>query len=408
MRNFLRTTNRGLTALAAVGRRTCLAAVLATSLTASSDEFAVAQSPQELALSSMVFADTGEEAYGLTSGTPVQSSEGLVTGSGRTVPATLASTPSAVYGGEFYDSGMPVSGDACNPCYAPGCDVTWYLGYEALWLRREGDENFTLSQFNRMPDFDYELGEFGGRITAGRLFDCTNGFEGIYTGPYKWRRTSDVSSNTGTLNSFFSPSGGYTGASIDTFNSAIQHVQTYETKFNTYELNRTWWTWDVLQTLVGIRYVNYEEDYAFFSARSGVGNGNFFSSVNNNAVGPQIGAQLIRPANLRANFGIKGKAAVLANFDDANTFMSNGATVLINSADESVDVAGLVEIGFFGSYQIVPSVRLTAGYEFLYMPRFATVPGQGLTNVNVMTGTSLDNDTDVVLHGGSVGVQVIY
>lgn len=409
MRSILTTTKSGLSALAAVGRRTWLAAMLATSLTATSAEFATAQSPYQVAPSSISLGDAAEQSSGLVSGEPLDESEGLVTGRGRTasksVPASLASMPSVVHGDGYYDEGM-VSGS--NACYAPGCDVSWYVGYEALWLRREGDDNFSLSQFNRMPEFDYDLGEYGGRITAGRLFDCTNGVEGVYTGPFKWRRTSDVSSGAGNLNSFFVPTDGYTAASINTFNNSIQHVQTYEVKFNSFELNRTWWTWDVLQTLVGIRYVNYEEDYAFFSARPGFGNGAYLSSVNNNAVGPQIGAQLIRPASLRTNYGIRGKAAVLANFDDVSTFMSNAGTVLINSSDESVDVSGLVEMGVFGNYQIVPSVRLTAGYEFMYLPRFATVPEQDVTRVNINSGTSVNNDSDVFLHGGSLGVQILY
>lgn len=412
MRNILTTTKSGLSAIAAVGRRTWLAAMLATSISATSVEFATAQSPYNASSASMSLGDTAEQSYGLVSGAPSEESEGLVTGSGRTskaVPATLASMPS-VLGGGYYDGSMVSDGlvSGGSPCYGPGCDVSWYVGYEALWLRREGDDNFSMSRFNRLEEFDYEIGRIGGRITAGRLFDCTNGVEAVYTGPFKWDRSSNVSSAGGALNSRFVPSGAYDLTSIDTFNSANQHVQTYQAKFNSYELNRTWWTWDVLQTLVGLRYVNYEEDYAFSSAHNVNGNGLYLSSINNNAVGPQVGAQLIRPASLRTNYGIRGKAAVLANFDDSSTFMSNAGTLLINSTDESVDVAGVVEMGIFGNYQIVPSVRLTAGYEFMYLPGFATVPGQDITSVTLESGSRVETGDDLLLHGGSVGVQILY
>ena len=198
------------------------------------------------------------------------------------------------------------------------------------------------------------------------------------------------------------------GGDIDSFNDANQHVQTYETKFSSYEVNRTWWTWDVLQTMVGLRYIDYEEDYALSTARNGVGNGLFQSSVNNSAIGPQIGALLMRPASLRANYGIRGKAAVFANFDDVSAFLSNAGTTKIFNSDDSVDLAGLVEMGIFGNYQIVPSVRLTAGYEFMYLPGFATIPGQNFSNLTPSTGGNVDNDDEVFLHGGSVGVQVLY
>ncbi|MDX1927081.1 MAG: hypothetical protein SFV81_11215 [Pirellulaceae bacterium] len=416
MRNFLTTTKSGLSAMAAVGRRTCLAAMLATSLTATSGEFATAQSPHNSAPyssapSSMEFGNAVEQGYGLVSGVPTDESEGLVSGSGRvsskSVPATLASMPSVVSDGGYYEGNLVSDGVVpnCNPCYTPGCDVSWYVGYEALWLRREGDDNFTMSRFNRMQEFDYELGRIGGRITAGRLFDCHNGFEMVYTGPFEWQRSSDVS---GVLQSNFVPSGDYTAASINTFNNADRHVQTYQAKFNSYELNRTWWTWDVLQTLFGLRYINYEEDYALSTARGGAGTGLFQSSINNNAIGPQIGAQLIRPASLRVNYGFRGKIGILANFNDSTTFMTNAGNLLLNATDESVDVSGIVEMGAFASYQIVPSVRLTAGYEFNYLPRFATVPGQDVAAVNLTSGTSVRTDSDVFLHGGSAGVQILY
>lgn len=411
MRKILTTTKSGLSAIAAVGRRTCLAAMLATSFSAAGVEFATAQSPYSTPPTAVASADDMEQSFGLISGIPVvDESQALVTGTGRAsgkgrVPANLASMPSVVGpDGGYYNGGM-VSGN--TPCFAPGCDVSWYVNYEALWLRREGDENFSLSQFRRLPEFDYEMGEFGGRITAGRLFDCTNGIEGVYTGPYKWRRDSNIT-GAGNLDSRFAPSGGYDAGTIDTFNDADQHVQTYEAKFSSYEVNRTWWTWDVLQTMVGLRYIDYEEDYAYSTANGGVGNGLFLSSINNSAVGPQVGAQFLRPASLRTNYGLRGKAAVFANFDEVSTFMSNAGSLVLNANDTAVDLAGLIEMGVFANYQIVPSVRLTAGYEFMYLPGFATVSQQNYTSITPDTGSSIENSDEVFLHGGSVGVQVIY
>jgi hypothetical protein len=69
--------------------------------------------------------------------------------------------------GGYFDGGSSTG----TPCITPGCDVSWYLNYEALWLKREGDERFSLTRFARLPKFDYELGRIGGRITAGRVFD---------------------------------------------------------------------------------------------------------------------------------------------------------------------------------------------------------------------------------------------
>ncbi|MEZ6135158.1 MAG: hypothetical protein R3C53_09635 [Pirellulaceae bacterium] len=107
--------------------------------------------------------------------------------------------------------------DPCNP----GCDVSLYLNYEALWLRRENDERFSLSRNTFLPDFDYE---FGGRYTVGQLMDCVNGWEAVYAGPFRWQRDALVT-GAGNLQSQLVPTGGFVAADIDAFNGANSHYQ---------------------------------------------------------------------------------------------------------------------------------------------------------------------------------------
>lgn len=407
MQKILKRTRSGLSAVATAGRRACLAALLASSVSIaggtataqtnlSTVQPAMATNLSEAALNSestnMSLMDT-HDSYMMPGGLPMTSSivqPGLV-------------SPMVAQGGSYFDSGAA----NCNPCVTAGCDVSWYLNYEALWLRREGDDRFTLTRFARLPKFDYELGEFGGRVTAGRLFDCHNGVEAVYTGPYEWNR--QVARNVvGNVDSVFVPSGGYDATTINAFNDADRHVQAWQARLNSYEVNRTWWTWDVVQTLVGLRYVDYQEDYSLSTTRAGVGEGFLLENIRNRAVGPQIGGQLFRPASLRTSYGVRGKAAALANFNSGNTFMTNAGNLVLDAGDNSVDFAGLIEMGAFVNYQVVPSVRLTAGYEFWYLPQFATVPEQGLSRINPGTGTSISNEDDLFLHGGSVGVQILY
>jgi len=284
-----------------------------------------------------------------------------------------------------------------------GCDVSWYVNYDALWLRRSNDSYFSLSRNSYLPDFDYE---FGGRYTVGQLWDCVNGWEAVYTGPFDWQRQNAVL-GAGNLQSRFIPGSGYTAAEVNTFNNADQHVQAWQSELNSFELNRRWWTWDVISTMIGIRYVDYQEQYLFLSD-SAQGLGQYQSKVQNRMAGAQIGADMLYPVSLRANFGVRGKAGVYANFDEQSVLLQNAATTLINAGDNSVDVAGVIEMGVFTNYQIVPSVRLTAGYEFWYLPGVVTIPGQSPQFVNPSTGTRLDNDSEVFLHGGSLGVQVLF
>lgn len=322
-----------------------------------------------------------------------------------------SSVQQAQYGGAgFIDSAMnrvvTRAGDnqygASDPCTA-GCDVTGYGSAEALWLNRSNDKYFSLSQDSRLSDFDYRL---GGRFTFGRLFNCVDGWEGVYVGPYDWNRQATKNGNN-DLQSRFIPNEGYGPAQIDTFNNASKHVQSWESKLNSFEVNRRWWSWDVLSTLIGMRYVDYSENFLLQST-SLQGAGTYSNQVKNRMAGAQIGADIFYPVSLRGNVGFRGKAGVYANFDETNVFMRNAATTIVNAGDNSVDVAGLIEMGVFANYQLVPSVRLTAGYEFWYMPGIVTVPGQSPQIINPSTGTQVDNDNELFLHGGSLGAQIVF
>ncbi len=294
---------------------------------------------------------------------------------------------------------VPAANNPCNP----GCDVSYYFNYEALFLRRENDERFSLSRNSFMPDFDYE---FGGRYTIGNLLDCVNGWEVVYAGPFDWQRQATVT-GTGTLQSQLQPLNGYTAAQISAFNSADVHSQAWRTQLQSYEFNRRWWVWDVISTMIGMRYVDYEEDYLFFSSGA-AGTGLYSERLDNQLVGGQLGFDMLYPVSLRANVGVRGKAGVYANFSDRRTNLNNAGTAILNAGDSDVDVAGLFELGIFTNYHIVPSVRVTAGYEFWYLPGIATVPEQRPSLVSPASGTTVFDRDDLFLHGGSLGVQVLY
>ena len=163
----------------------------------------------------------------------------------------------------------------------------------------------------------------------------------------------------------------------------------------------------MLSTLIGARYIDYTENYLFQSL-SAQGVGTYSNRVKNRMAGVQVGGDIFYPVSLRGNMGFRGKAGVYANFDENTVYLQNGATTIVNAGDNTVDVAGLIEMGVFANYQVVPSVRLTAGYEFWYMPGTLSVPGQSPQFINPSTGTRADNDNELFLHGGSVGAQILF
>ncbi len=208
-------------AVAKVGRRACLAALLASSLTTASFKNAIAQSPDR-GRQSPVPVRMASAPTAITSNYSVLNEPSLIDESGpiyitengsgipvstmNQAPNMQMGVPNGVVADSVIHQAGPVSGDPmagtvvegdggyftgynnCPTCTTPGCDVSWYINYEALLLRRDGDDRYTLTTFTRIPRFDYELGRIGGRITSGRLFDCHNGIEAVYVGPYKWQR----------------------------------------------------------------------------------------------------------------------------------------------------------------------------------------------------------------------------
>ncbi|QDV26643.1 hypothetical protein [Aureliella helgolandensis] len=322
----------------------------------------------------------------------VGSAYSLTSDASRIEPASYF--PSAGFGSRATQS---------DPCYG-GCDVRWYASYEALWLTRENDERFSLSLNSNLPDWDYD---FGGRYTVGSMMDCVSAWEFVYAGPFDWQRSASVA-GAGVLQSRFFPHGGFTAANVTGFNDADQHVQNLSAELHSFEVNRRWHSWDALSTMIGFRYIDYDEDYVFQSLKAGGTTGFYADSLENQMLGGQIGADVLYPVSLRGSVGFRGKAGVYANFEDRSTYMTNEGVLLLNGGDDHVELAGLIEGGVIGNYQIVPSIRLTAGYEFWYVPGAATIAEQTPAHVHPGAGFSIENESDLFLHGGSLGLQVLF
>lgn len=296
----------------------------------------------------------------------------------------------------YQDTGIPC------PC-DPGCDFTYYGSVEALYFRREYDERFTLSEY-RMEPFDYE---WGSRITVGQIWDCVNGWEAVYAGPFEWSRTMGPTTVGAPLLSRLTPAGTYGLGDISAFNNALVHSQTYQARMNTFEVNRRWWAWDVFSLLAGIRAVDYREYYGFFS-QSPAGVGVYEDFTRNRMFGPQIGGEINQSLGLRTLLGFRGKAALLANFARNSVFLNNAGLTRIDAVDSRLDVAGMFDLGSYIKYSVTPSIRLTAGYDLWYLPCVATVPKQGLNVVSETTAAKVNTDADLFLHGVSFGAQILY
>jgi hypothetical protein len=293
----------------------------------------------------------------------------------------------------------------CRPVgYGPNasCNARWYFGFDALWLRREGLRRYSLTQNAFLDDTEYE---FGGRYTVGKLCDCVNAYEFVYAGPFRWLNSSETIGAANVESKFNSTPIGLSTA----FNDADRHVQQYRSSLDSYELNKRWWAWDAVSTMIGVRYTNYRDRYSLQSFRTAAPvSGTYQDNVSNDLVGLQIGGNLFLPTSLRTSVNFKAKGGLFANFASRTVdLIENNASILKNGFDKT-DLAGLVEFGVSGIYQFTPSVSIQGGYEFWYMPGLATVSNQRNSFLDLNTGSNIRMDHDILIHGFSVGAQILY
>jgi len=85
--------------------------------------------------------------------------------------------------------------------------------------------------------------------TIGQKFDCSDGWEFTYVGPFEWESHQEAFG--AGFDSSFIPD----GVSVSAFNDAVFHSQSYETKWNSFEFNQKRWAWDVFSQTWGARYI---------------------------------------------------------------------------------------------------------------------------------------------------------
>ncbi len=306
-------------------------------------------------------------------------------------------------GGVYPMSPAAFQGGAFTACTPQDCRV-YYADAEVLYWKQEEDQSLSFSTARQLSDFDFE---FGGRVTVGEMFDCVNGVEFVYTGPFEWNRTRF--DNSGGLNSTFSTLSPFALTDLDTFFNSNVHSQALETNLSTYEINRRWFSSDLFSTLLGLRFVDYDEKFGFNSVASdGVGLGQYFNNVDNFLVGAQFGATMYRPVSQRLAVGGWGKVGVFANFSKNRTLLLNRGNTLADAQRTDTSVAGLFQGGVGIRYRILERLELTGGYEGMFLPGVATVAAQQNFPLSLTSPNNVQSDDNVFFHGLNAGIELSY
>lgn len=285
------------------------------------------------------------------------------------------------------------------------CEPYWYATTEALYLRRFGDEDFTVARDFSLDDFGYE---WAPRLTVGTVPDCVNGFEASFTGVLNWDMR-DQAAAAGSLETLLVPSGvSIVADDLDSFDGADSQSQAYGADYWSIEANRTFNGWGVAKYLYGARYVDYGEDFLYTSTHPANGSGAFRSSTENRMIGAQIGLDLLYPVGRFAYADLRGRAGGFLNLARSRIDLVNDGTDVLSRRRRDEDLSGVFEFGTGLRYELGESLSIRGGTEAWYITRIASARDQIRNPVSTAMGQKVDRGGDFFVFGLNAGAEFKY
>jgi hypothetical protein len=288
---------------------------------------------------------------------------------------------------------------ACPGGLAASCPDVYFVQAELLYMDRARSGRPVISTGGNLPSLDWEHGY---RLTVGEKFDCTDGWEAVFTGPFEWEEAVIA---TGTdLGVYFNP----WLIDASAFADGVYHAQSYNSKFNSLEFSQKCWAWDVLTQVWGMRYLQLDDEYSMYSLNDVGQAGLLDVRTRNRFIGMQYGFDILYPYYRRWVFGAKAKLGLYGNIAEGNSSLINDGEVQFDNSSEEFQIGFNGEFGVHAAFKILPRVTATAGYEFWYLYGAALAWEQELYYLNPFSGSSLDTDEDVFYHGATAGVEVVW
>ncbi len=282
------------------------------------------------------------------------------------------------------------------------CPDRWYVVAEAFWLSREESDSFTLSNFMAVEDFDFEI---SGRVTIGRTYDCLDGWEFTYTGPFRWEAAGAAAFPNG-LFAEFQPGPGLTTADLSTFYGADIQTQFHTSELHMAEAYRRWWGWDVFSVKLGGKYLNLDEGFELRSLNDGE-LGQLIVEGDNHIGLAALGIDMMSPMG-RWTFGAKLTGSIGINFNDGNFIVVNDGTPIVARGDSSEEFAWMVDGGFYTIYRLTNRLSLHAGYEAWYLWGVNVPSEQDYSFITLDSGKSFDEKGHIFFHGATAGIEFVW
>lgn len=321
-------------------------------------------------------------------------------------PAYETVEPGAAYPEEGYvwpDSGVAYA----TPCTEWWCR-SWYFRVEALALHRsQGVRDGVLVETDAgapllgAEDLNFSL-EPGISALVGHRIDSMSAWEIAYFGANQW----DENLRTASLANLDLPDP--IGTDVDDFNNADVITVESLSSFHSAEVN---YLHDFAQVsgLIGVRYVNWEELLTISALDNDGDISDYEVGTSNNLYGGQIGLRLARQGP-RLNWEFTGKAGIFGNdAQQRQTLMDDDNTIVVRSVgsrESGVSFVGDANLSAHCPLNRVWSVR--AGYNVIWLTGLGFAADQVDFTNDLNSGTTLDRDGTVVVHGLNVGLEALW
>ncbi|MFN5393242.1 MAG: hypothetical protein ACK5EO_05000 [Planctomycetota bacterium] len=311
-----------------------------------------------------------------------------------TAAIPTAPMPSPVQSFEPQASRLPTA--RALPPSQPWTGPHWVGRYATVGLRRPGDESYTLSQAGQLGTFGSDLAN---QITIGYLTNPIDCYEFSYLGSLNWNRGLD---STGPVNSSVSSNDPQW---LAPFQDADLHQQKHSAGYRQYDLNRRWLTDDIGNSSLGLRMIDYSEQYGFRSVR-GTQEGLYRIDTSNLLVGMASGMELWRPISQRLAVGGAIDGGLYANFADASIDARTSGGKRAFAGDEDLSLAASFGVHLRTRYQLRSWAGLYGGYRWMVLSGLATVDDQAPVPLSDNISLSTSSDATILFHGFDVGLEL--
>ncbi|MFN4903969.1 MAG: hypothetical protein ACK5LQ_01935 [Planctomycetota bacterium] len=311
-----------------------------------------------------------------------------------TAAMPTAPMPSPVQSFEPQASRLPTA--RALPPSQPWTGPHWVGRYATVGLRRPGDESYTLSQAGQLGTFGSDLAN---QITIGYLTNPIDCYEFSYLGSLNWNRGLD---STGPVNSSVSSNDPQW---LAPFQDADLHQQKHSAGYRQYDLNRRWLTDDIGNSSLGLRMIDYSEQYGFRSVR-GTQEGLYRIDTSNLLVGMASGMELWRPISQRLAVGGAIDGGLYANFADASIDARTSGGKRAFAGDEDLSLAASFGVHLRTRYQLRSWAGLYGGYRWMVLSGLATVDDQAPVPLSDNISLSTSSDATILFHGFDVGLEL--